>query len=147
MIDSSPRVKQLLEIPENDNSPTKTLKGYTEILKDEQKKTETPVVSKKVYNADFKEEARDYLKTPNYNRNASYFSSPSTMPTTVKNSANLANILAAAQPVKRKPQPKLFKPGLSNPPVMKKTSMVKKKKPTSKINKITSFRILEKKKS
>ena len=38
MIDSSPQVKQLLESPENDNSPAKPLKCYTEILKDEQKK-------------------------------------------------------------------------------------------------------------
>ena len=146
LIDSSPQVKQLLKIPENDTSPAKPIKGYTEILKDEQEKTETPIVSKKVYNEEFIEEALDYLKTPNYNRNASYFSGKPNLPTTAKNSANLANIVAAAQPMKRKPQPKLSKPGLSNPPMIKKAPMVKRKKPTSKINKITSFRILEKKK-
>ena len=125
MIDSLPQVKKLLKIPENDTSPAKPLIGYTEILKDEQEKTETPIVSKKVYNADFKEEARDYLKTQNYNHNAAYFSSQPNLPTTVKTFANLANIVAAARPVKSKPQTKLSKPGLSNPPMIKKTPIVK----------------------
>ena len=88
MIDSSPRVKKLLELPENDTSPVKPLKGYTEILKDEQEKTETPVVSKKVYNKEFKEDTKDFLRTPNYNCNDRYFLSQLKVSTSVKNTAN-----------------------------------------------------------
>ena len=88
MIDSSPRVKELMDLLENDTSPVKPLKSYTEILKDEQEKTETPVVSKKVYNKEFKEDTKDFLRTPNYNCNDRYFLSQLKVSTSVKNTAN-----------------------------------------------------------
>ena len=142
MIDSSPRVKELMDLLENDTSPVKPLKSYTEILKDEQEKTETPVVSKKVYNKEFKEDTKDFLRTPNYNCNDRYFLSQLKVSTSVKNTANLANIVAAAKPSKSKPKPKSSKPKMVKP----KTPVVKKKKLTTKVKKLTSFRILDKKK-
>ena len=120
--DSSPRIKKLLELPENNTAPKKPLVGYTEIMKKEKKKkSNKPMVSKKVFNAKFKEEAREYLNTPNHNRNNSYITSKRSTPIRTKNSA--VNIAAAAQPVKSKPKPKLSKPGIVT---LNKASLKKK---------------------
>ena len=88
MGDMSPDVKKLLEIPESDTSPPKPINGYQEILKEG-----------KVYHSDFKSVAKDYLNTPNTTRKDGYFPyDEDPVPIVAKNSANLANIIAAARP-------------------------------------------------
>ena len=88
MGDASPEVKKLLEIPESDTSPVKPTNGYQEILKEG-----------KVYHSDFTNDAKDYLNTPNTYRVDDYFPyDEKPVPIVAKNSANLVNIIAAAQP-------------------------------------------------
>ena len=90
MGDVSPGVKKLLEIPESDTSPLKPIEGYQELLKEG-----------KVYHSDFKRAAKNYLNTPNTSRKDDYFPyTEESVPLVAKNSANLANIVAAARPSK-----------------------------------------------
>ena len=90
MGDASPEVKKLLEIPESDTSPLKPINGYQEILK-----------KGKVYHSDFTNDAKDYLNTPNTYRKDAYFPyDENPLPIVAKNSANLVNIIAAAQSAK-----------------------------------------------
>ena len=118
MGDTSPSIKKLLKMPEQNKTTVKLIKSPAQTGK---AKTEIPMVRKKVYNADFKREAKDYLKMPNHNQNNSYFSSrKAKVPITIKNSSNLASIIAATDGPKkpRRSQPKLLskKPQITKPP-------------------------------
>ena len=141
MGDTSPHIKKLLEIPESDRTPLKPFDGYSEILKAEKESNgEKPVVDQNVFHPDFKTDAKAYLNTPNRDRRDSYFSKEDHVPLVAKNNANLANIIAAARPkVETKAK---VKPGPM--PKSKPQKSLKKKKPAP--MKMTSFRILEKKK-
>ena len=85
----------------------------------------------------FKEEAKEYLNTPNVDREEGYVSAEVDKSIIAKNTANLANIVAASESIKSKPKPRRSKPKMMKP---------KKKKSTTKNNRLTSFKILEKKK-
>ena len=138
MGDTSPHIKKLLEIPESDRAPLKPFDGYNEILKAEKESNgKKPVIDKNVFHPDFKTNAKAYLNTPNRDHRDSYFPKEDHVPLVAKNNANLANIVAAARPkvetkAKVKPGPK---------PKSKHQKSLKKK-----IKKMTSLRILEKKK-
>ena len=92
MGDTSPRIKKLLKMPEQNKTTVKLIKNPADTLRTGKAKTKTHMVRKKVYNADFKREAKDYLKMPNHNSNSRrYFSSrKAKVPMTIKNSSNLA---------------------------------------------------------
>ena len=140
MGDTSQSIKKLLEIPESDNSPLKPVEGYQEVMNAEK---ETPSVTQEpVMDSKFKEEAKEYLNTPNVDREEGYVSAEVDKSIIAKNTANLANIVAASESIKSKPKPRRSKPKIVKP----KTPVVKKKKSTTKVKKLTSFRILEKKK-
>ena len=151
MGDASPEVKKLLEIPESDTSQLKPINGYQEILKEG-----------KVYHSDFKNDAKDYLNTPNTYRMDDYFPyDDNAVPIVAKNSANLDNIIAAAQPSRQSskatPQLKVravsavqpsskVKPELKAKPKPRPKQPIKnqKKKAPLKAKKMTYFKILPK---
>ena len=124
-LDSFPTVK--------DKTRVKPIKDSVDISK---AKTKTPMVSKNLFHADFKKEARDYLKKPNRHRDSAYFSSSKAkVPRVAKNSANLATIMAvAAKPTK----PRMSKPKISQPQITKpkKTSVLKEKRIAASIRRI-----------
>ena len=127
-LDSFPTVK--------DKTRVKPIKDSANILKTRKAKTKTSIVRKKLYHADFEQAAKDYLKTPNRNRNSAYFpSSKAKVPMVVKNSANLATIMAvAARPKKsRMSKPKNSQPQITRP---KKTTVLKEKRIAASIKRI-----------
>ena len=137
MGDASPHIKKLLEISESNMTPLKPFDGYNEILKAEKETSnvEKPVVDKKVFHSDFKTDAKAYLNTPNHDRHDSYTPNEGEVPLVAKNNANLANIIAAARPIKTKAK---VKPGPKPNPKAKKST------PTNKAKKMTPFRIVKK---
>ena len=135
MGDTSHSIQKLLEIPESDNSLLKPVEGYQEVISAE--KETPPVTQEPVMDSKFKEEAKEYLNTPNVDREEGYVSTEVDKSIIAKNTANLANIVAASESIKSKPKPRRSKPKMMKP---------KKKKSTTKNNKLTSFKILEKRK-
>ena len=141
MGDTSPHIKKLLEISESNMAPLKLFDGYNEILKAEKESNDKkPAVDKNVFHPDFKTDAKAYLNTPNRDRRDSYFPIEDHVPLVAKNTASLANIIAAARPNSKVKTMAKVKPG----PMPNAKAKDKKKKPTPK--KMTPFRILEKKK-
>ena len=136
MGDASPHIKKLLEISESNMTPLKPFDGYNEILKAEKESNgNKPVVDKKVFHSDFKTDAKAYLNTPNHDRHDSYPPNEGEVPLVAKNNANLANIIAAARPVKTKAKAK---------PGPKPNAKAKKSTPTNNAKKMTPFRIVKK---
>ena len=70
MGDASAHIKKLLEIPESSNVPTQPLEGYQEVLKAE-KASNLDVklnTDPKVFDTEFKENAANFLASPNIER-------------------------------------------------------------------------------
>ena len=114
----------------------KPIKDFVDILKTRKAKIKTRTVRKKLFNADFKQEARDYLKKPTRNYNSAYFSSSKAkVPMVVKNSSNLATIMAvAARSIKqRMSKHKISQPQITKP---KKTALLKEMRIASSIKRI-----------
>ena len=145
MGDALPQVKKLLEIAESDNNTTlKPIQGYQEILKAEKDNDDTAKETEKViYGSNFKNEASNYLSTPKPDRVDDYSPSEKTVPVLAKNTSNLANIIAAVQPVTKIKKSKSKKMASSKQNSNKNS---RKKKPPPKAKKMTSFQILTKKK-
>ena len=114
MGDASAHIKKLLEIPESSNVPTQPLEGYQEVLKAE-KASNLDVKSNtdpKVFDTEFKENAANFLASPNIERENIYQEGEKTSTITEKNDAGLVNIIAAAHPAPKprtKPKP-IIKP-------------------------------------
>ena len=127
-LDSFPTVK--------DKTRVTPIKDFAKTLKTGKAKTKTSTVRKKLFHADFEQAAKDYLKTPNCNPNSAYVSSnKAKAPMAVKNTANLATIMAvAAGPAK----PKMTRPKISQPRTTKpkKTAVLKEKRVANRIKRI-----------
>ena len=97
---------------------------------------------KVIDDSNFKNEAKEYLGTPKGDKIDDYSPSEKTAPVLAKNDASLANILAAVQSItKIKPRSKKLTKSKQN-----SRRKGQKKKPLPKAKKMTSFRILPKKK-
>ena len=140
--DASSEIKKLLEIPQTDTAPLKPIEGYQEIMKEETAKNEeNPAAPANVFGSEFKNNAKEYLASPNTYKKDSYITSKGATPIVAKNTANLANIVAVAQSSsKTRPQ---AKPKVKSKPKLKGSSKTKKKKSVTK--KMTTFRILPRK--
>ena len=128
----------------------KPVEGYHEVLKAEKEANgESKSVSDgKVFDSDFKQEAANYLASGNVDRKESYFPGEETVEISGKNSANLANIVSAAQPnakvgTKNKHNPRQRAKPKSDPRRPMKSG---KKKTQKTIKKMSSFKIIAKKK-
>ena len=150
MGDASAHIKKLLEIPESSNVPTQPLEGYQEVLKAE-KASNLDVKSNtdpKVFYTEFKENAANFLASPNIERENIYQEGEKTSTITEKNDAGLVNIIAAAHPAPKprtKPKP-IIKPKVKTKPHPPRSIKKTKRKPQKSIKNLTSFRIVSQKK-
>ena len=132
--EGSKHIKKLLELPESDTSPPKLIEGYTESSKPPSNQEPIQVDSA------FKEAAQQYLEAPKSGKEDSFFSKeedPS--PLIGKNSADLANEVAAVAPKPKKKKPlAVGMKQLTVPQPQKKKVAAPKK--------LTSFRVVSRKK-
>ena len=121
----------------------KPIQGYQEILKAEKDSDEVNKGADKVIDdSNFKNEAIDYLGTLKGDKIGDYSPSEKTASVLAKTDASLANILAAVQSIiKIKPRSKKLTKSKQN-----SRRKGQKKKSLPKAKKMTSFRILPKKK-
>ena len=140
MGDASPSIKKLLEIPESQTMHSKP-SDQDEANEDSAKNVVKPPA--KMYSAEFKRDAQDYLNTPNIERRDNYHPREKTTPIVAKNTANLANIVAVAQPSSKTMKARARPKAKSKPKTSKKTA---KKKTLMKPKKMTTFKILQKNK-
>ena len=134
--EGSKELKKLLELPESDTSPPKLVKAYTEMLKQPQGK------EPEIVDPAFKEASQQYLNAPKANKEETFLpqGKEEAPPIIGKNRADLANEVAVDAPKRKKVTPaprKLLAP--ASPKKMKKKTAVAPKK-------LTSFRVVGKKK-
>ena len=139
MGEGSEHIKELLGIEETDDSEAEVIEGKKELLHEEKVvKGEEKSVSKDLpFDSGFEKEAKDFSDTPkNYEEDTFEDTDQSTAETTTKkNDAEIATVIAAAQP-KKSPAKRSYKPR------KKKTA----KKPPKKMKKMRKFNIVRKKK-
>ena len=111
-------------------------------MKEEKLNKNEATIPEKVADADFKNDAKGYLDKPTTYRSDTFSPDPKSAKVLAKNTANLANIVAAAQP----PAKPKSKPKTKNRPRSKPSAKMKKKKPAAKPKKIYSFKIIRKNK-
>ena len=148
MGDGASHIKKLLEIPESDTESMKPIEGYHQVLKAEREvnKEEQSVSDTKVIDSDFKHEASSYLASANFDREDAYSPKKESVQIPEKNNGGLVNIVSAAQSNTKKEKEKSHrareKPK-SNPRHPQKNQ---KKKARKTVKKMTSFKIISKKK-
>ena len=137
--EGSLHLKKLLELPESDTSPSKPVAGYDELMKAEKissgdiKSTgSVPPIQDQAFVRD----AKKYLEEPKTSREDTYNPKENLPATSEKNDAEIATIIASAQPQKRSPPAARTKARTQSKPSRKKTAT----KP------LKTFRVIGKKK-
>ena len=141
--EGSRHLKKLLELPETDASTTNPVGGYDELMKAEKINVgdiKSSASAPPIQDQAFSRDAKKYLGKPKTARGDTYEPKADLPPTTEKNDAEIATIIAAAQPQKR-----VISSGKVRLHYQSKPTKKKKKKHTASLS-IKSFRIVGKKK-
>ena len=135
-------VKKLLDIDETQTGPTEATEGYGELLKAEklENPTHAPTHSSTlVPDGQFERDAKTYMELPKKDR-VDTFETPEDIPAIKeKNTSSLATVISAAQRTSSPRVPQVKKSRKKPAPKSKKKKATAKKK-------MTSFRILKRKK-
>ena len=131
---SNPHLKELLSIPETDDTPPETIDSLKELSKNEKiskgKDVTNNFLDEQGLGSDFEKEAKNYMKTSKPDQIDTFEPNEDTKEQEIpseKNAAELATIIAAAQPPKSTTS-KLKKKRIRKPPMKAKKNIVKKKK-------------------
>ena len=138
MKDESSHVKDLLEVQDTETAEPQPIQGYQELLKAEKILTgeakPSTSDSSSIVDSSFKNEAKEYLQSPNTYSEDSYQGKQQPEDTTEKNDSQVASIIAAAA------KPRAARPRKSH----KSKPPKKKSKPRN--QKLKNFHIVQKKK-